>query len=291
MIQYNVPSEATPRLDAALQRCNDGHHLGEDSRNDDTNNDMLSPINVEIILDEKDSIHACKMELGRTRDTTLGIGLLVCSDATDATQQLSIVIRGNNSTLCCGLRLIGKNINVVMIDCIVENSTRNNNGYGIFVQNAKLEMKNCIVTRSKIGVWAYLNSTVHMIETTITGNTDIGVAAYYAKVTTKKCKVLRNGRNGIVCSGKSSCVQLVDTSIEGHGESGLLCTDYSSGILRGGNVSYNEEGIVASEGAIVHHYNTLFDANECDACVDGGGEVKEVEVEEKKEEVVPKGDM
>ena len=288
MIQYNVPSEATPTLDAALQRCNNGHHLGEDSKNDDTNKDMLSSINVEIIL-EKDSIHACKMELGRTRDTTLGIGLLVCSDATQ--QQLRIVIHGNNSTLRCGLRLIGKNINVVMINCIVENSTRNNSGYGIFVQNGKLEMKNCIVTRSKIGVWAYLNSTVHMIETTITGNTDIGVAAYYAKVTTKKCKVLRNGRNGIVCSGKSSCVELVDTSIEGHDESGLLCTDHSSGILRGGNISYNEEGIVASEGAIVRFCNTLFDANECDACVDEGGEVKEEEVEEKKEEVVPKEDM
>ena len=74
MIQYNVPSEATPTLDAALQRCNDGHHLGEDSRNDDKNNDMLSPINVEIILDEKQTISIdffqnsfLKLSLGKKR--------------------------------------------------------------------------------------------------------------------------------------------------------------------------------------------------------------------------------
>jgi hypothetical protein len=272
MITFKVPSDETPTLDSVFNALE------------------IIPIEssvdlIEIILNEGEE-YKSTMKLGHSRETDLGLGLLINQRVLDTHK---LVIKGNNSTLLCGVRILN-GCSITFNDLNFRNKSRSNCGFGVFCQSTQSIFNNCQISNSsKIGLWCYLNSQVQITNTVIKDNKDTGVAVYFATFHAKSSSIDKNGNHGIICSGKGARCILDECNISKHKTAGIFCVEKATMDINGGTISQNNDGISADSGATINvSAMTRVFANECNLYQDEANinVTKEDEQETKIEETI-----
>ena len=250
--QYTVPSPDYTTLDAVFLA------LKEDTNN--TNN-------IEITLTDPTLTHRVSTDLGHVRDDTdLGIGMLLDFN------QRTVRIQGQGATLNCGVRILSGT--VILNDLTIKNNGRSNLGNGLFCQSASVHLNNCCITKSKIGVWCYVDSKVQLTNSKVIQNKETGVAIYFATCHLSGSTVHSNGKHGIVCSGPQAHCVCDACSIQHHTETGVWCLQQASTVLNGSDIGYNNDGISVDGGRVTRNDCNVHD-NTCNIYQDDGATIEE----------------
>ena len=247
-ITYNVPSTTTPTIEDAIHQASA------------TAASSIITINLEP------NNYKVRIEMGQTRNSDLGIGLLFPTQG-----NRTFIVHGNNSVLNSGVRIT--NGKVIFHSVIFHNSSRNNSGYGIFVTKSTLDMVGCSIRQCRtIGLWCYLDAKVTASNVTIERNKEAGVSIYFASAVFDESHIKCNGEHGLVISEGASCA-LKNVKVTGHVEAGVLSMRGSTVNITGGEISHNNDGIVVIDGGQVQHTCVQLVDNKCDIYADDDSQV------------------